>query len=516
MERAGANGAGPPGMEDGPGVSSRIVREACAREIALTLAATRASGWLGLVESRSEQEFGAWVDAVARIAEREDRPVRRTLPRSPSRWLECLDERAPLALTGLEALLETSAQAFLESSSAMKGVALAQALSEAPTARVLAFVPRGSARALRGVAEELFRLARAHFDADLTVPAPPGARLQPIPASSQPARDLVARLRVRVQAQRGLVDGDSRAHVAGHREYWPMVGDLARLEVLVGDTEAAARHFGTATQSAADPAVRSTAHEALGDLALGRGDAAGAASAYRRALHYAKKTADAQRVESCLLRLGETCTVLGNYEDALRYYELARVAPHGAPGAPQRLESAIRQERERLARAQDEGDRVSEAQALTSIGRAFTIAGRHDEAARHLEQGAELFAQIGDVEAHVQALQESGLAHARRGDLARAMEMHDQALAALSESVAELRSDLPSAGLALGGLAGLSESAPDDAPPLVRVLPRAALLQSLARLYEEQGDEERAARFREVADRLVRAPRLATGADEAG
>ncbi len=480
-----------------------VYREACLHELALGLMLSRGRRWLCVLESASEQELRGWVAAVARLVTSEDRPALRALPRAPQNWPETLHSRTPVALTGLETLLETRTASFAESSPLMKGAALQRLFEGQEHTRLLLLVPAPRQAALRPILADLVARADARLALDVVVPLPDGARLRPLASPHAAGGPIETALRDRVQAQRRLLQDAQRCSKANAPEYWKVTGYLGRLEILLGDLPQAAQHLGAAAQQAVDPCARAAAYEAVGDLALARGDAREAANAYQKAFHYAKRADDGPRRDSALLRLGEVSALLGNYEDALRYYEMARdpSAPPPGEGAALRLESAIEAERARLSRAREQNDLPEEAQASTSLGRALSLAGRHSEAAEHLEQAAAVFAELGDPQAQATVLQESGLARAREGELSQAIDLHDEALSVLGRTVDSLGERIgPTAPPALFGS---GSGALQGRGVALHTLPRVVLLRAIAQLKEEQGQAEEARRFRALAERLM-------------
>jgi tetratricopeptide (TPR) repeat protein len=480
-----------------------VYREACLHELALGLALSRGRRWLCVLRSASDQELRGWVAAVSRHVSAEDRPTLRSLPRAPQSWPEVLAARGPVALSGLETLLETRTASFAESSPLMKGAALQRVLDARESPRVLLLLTDDKLPALRPVLGDMLARADAHFALDVVLPLPDGARLRPLAPQSPGGRAVDGALRERVQAQRQLLAQAQRSSLAHSAEYWKVMGYLGRLEILLGELAPAGQHLGAAALQAVDASARAAAFEAVGDLALARGDAREAASAYQKSYHHAKRAGDGPRRDSALLRLGEVSALLGNYEDALRYYELARDpnAPPPEEGGAARLETAIESERARLARAQEQGDLPEQAHASAGLGRTLSLAGRHDEAAEHLALAAAVFGELGDARAQAAVLQETGLALARSGELSRAIDLHDEALATLGRDVEAIGARVGQAPPE--SLLGKGAGAVAGARYATHALPRAVLLRAIAQLRAEQGDHEEAERFRSLAEQLM-------------
>jgi tetratricopeptide (TPR) repeat protein len=135
--------------------------------------------------------------------------------------------------------------------------------------------------------------------------------------------------------------------------------------------------------------------------------------------------------------------------------------------------------------------------ALSSLGRALTLLGRHGEAAERFAEGAALFAEAGDPESQAGALGDSGRARAEEGDLTAAIELHDAALAILGDAVEKVSRTLPGHGAEDGG---------PGAPLPKRRHAKSALLRSLAELYRQQGEADKATEFEAAARELEDGP----------
>ncbi|MBD3177928.1 MAG: tetratricopeptide repeat protein [Armatimonadia bacterium] len=473
------------------------LRSGTAAEIILALRLHRGQRWIGLVRSRNAATLREWVDGLATWAMRDESPEVITLPRSPGSWERLLSTESVLVLSGLSVLAETRSNEFSESSPSFKAASLLRALGETRRLRCILLVEGREAELLGREVPELDRLISTEHDADAAPPGGPSQSLRPL-SPSHTGMPIMEELTRRRDHCRQLLDAhppSGAAHLVAETRLW-----LGQIELLLDAPDRATRLIAAAAQPPDFRGRISRAYESLGDLHLVRGNPAGALGAYERALTAAVNAEMRGSVQRLNLLLGDAATRLGRFEDALRYFERARSLGGEAITAsgdePTRLEAAIRQARDRLDDTDETEDAHSRARALTTLGRQLSMAGNDQEAAERLEAGAEILGELGRVDAQAAALHDGGLALARAGDLDRAIELHDRALEALAGRVDTLREDL---GLARGGLFSVAGAA-DVGRSEERRLTQAALLRSLAALYERKGDREKAQEFRRRAE----------------
>lgn len=344
-----------------------VYREAFLCELQLALRLARGRRWLGTLEGAPEPRLREWVGALGRGVPSGDRPALRMLPRTPQSWPEALSGRVPIALAGLESLDETRPGSFAESSPTMKGAGLLRALDSAASGRVLLLIPESRLTRAGGPLTDLLARAEVRVATDVTVPLPEGARLHPLPLQAPAVRPVEEHLRARAGSLRALTAAARNGPHAQSPESWSARVALGRLELLLGEVASAERLLTECSAQTTSPAARADALETLGDVGMVRGDPSAAAAFYQRAYHHAKRAADPARAEAALLRLGEVSALLGNYRDALRYYELARGPGSAPPAGAQRIERAIEAEQARLSRASDGGEPEELADALGEL-----------------------------------------------------------------------------------------------------------------------------------------------------
>jgi predicted ATPase/DNA-binding SARP family transcriptional activator/Tfp pilus assembly protein PilF len=147
------------------------------------------------------------------------------------------------------------------------------------------------------------------------------------------------------------------------------------------------------------------AHHYLGVLDFLEGDNHGAQRRYRRALACYDPNDDAWLMSRTLNNLGVVADTLGDYDEALRWYDLA-------------LDSSKRIRHVR-----------GVASALVNLGVTFETLGRLDEAEAHYRESLEAYREIGDVRGEAASLSNLGHLAEARGAFVDAKDFYEQSVA---------------------------------------------------------------------------------------
>jgi tetratricopeptide (TPR) repeat protein len=243
-------------------------------------------------------------------------------------------------------------------------------------------------------------------------------------------------LRLRLAAQRALLEGDAPASVAQWRALLAATPDdtdaelnLARARGAGGDFAAAVSGLRRLAQrDGNDPRVWFE----LGKFSILSGDAQRAVDDYLvRALVQSKRSRDLYGEAEAVNALGIGYGRLGQTEDAAEQYRKAVELRHAL------------------------GNRRGEATSLRNLGNALSLTGRFEEAATCLERARELHAELGDRDGLAAVENDIGLLAEERGDYPQALQAFRRSLKAWQDvddplGVAQSQNDIGFAQYQLG------------------------------------------------------------------
>ncbi|MFC4063076.1 BTAD domain-containing putative transcriptional regulator [Planomonospora corallina] len=183
------------------------------------------------------------------------------------------------------------------------------------------------------------------------------------------------------------------------------LADLAWTHWRRGDYERSEDFAHQALAACEDPAERSLALNALGNVAWRRRESARAEQCLKQALDLTRIAGDWSREGFVLADLGMILVQLGRHEEARRHLDLA------------------------LALHRKEGDPLGEARVLNHLGAVLRHQGRAEEAVTRHRQAGELYRAMGNGSDEASAFNGLGEAALSLGEAARAADEHTTALA---------------------------------------------------------------------------------------